>query len=196
VTPFFREFSDLTSFESRLADYPEARLYLLRVIGRSLAASVYAADWAVYRHDLDAAVIQEAALLHDLAEMLTWCFAPTLSIRMQQRRTAAPTMRSVEIQQSVLGISLEDLSVELLREWRLPSLLLRLANHHESGNSAVQNVVLAANLARHAAHGWQDPALRDDYEQIGKLLNQSPEWVQRRVESGDDAAETLAAAAD
>jgi HD-like signal output (HDOD) protein len=161
----------------------------LRVIGRSLAASAYAADWAVHRHDLDAAVIQEAALLHDLAEMLTWCFAPTLSIRMQQIRAVSPTMRSGEIQQNVLGILLEDLSIELLRDWRLPSLLLRLANHHESGNSAVQNVLLAANLARHAAHGWDDPALRDDYEQIAKLLNQSPEWVQRRIEGRDDTGE-------
>jgi HD-like signal output (HDOD) protein len=192
VTPFFREFAGLMSFESRLADYPEARLYLLRVIGRSLAASGYAADWAAYRHDLDAAVIQEAALLHDLAEMLTWCFAPTLSIRMQQMRAAAPTMRSAEIQQNILGILLEDLSIELLRDWRLPSLLLRLANHHEASNPAVQNVLLAANLARHAAHGWTDPALRDDYDQIAKLLNQTPEWVQRRVEGGDDAEEAAA----
>jgi HD-like signal output (HDOD) protein len=195
VTPFFREFSLLTSFESHLADYPEARLHLLRVIGRSLAASGYAADWAVCRHDLDAAVIQEAALLHDLAEMLTWCFAPALSIRMQQIRVGSPTMRSAEIQKAVLGISLEDLSIELLRDWRLPSLLLRLANHHESGDSAVQNVLLAANLARHAAHGWKDPALRDDYEQIAKLLNQSPEWVQRRVEGVGDADKESSAAA-
>jgi hypothetical protein len=70
-----------------------------------------------------------------------------------------------------------------------------LANHHESGDSAVQNVLLAANLARHAAHGWKDPALRDDYEQIAKLLNQSPEWVQRRVEGVGDADKESSAAA-
>lgn len=190
VTRFFSEFSDLTSFEAYLADFPDARLRLMRVIERSLTASVYAADWAAYRHDTDAAIIQEAALLHDLAEILTWCFAPTLCLKMQKMREQAPTMRSADIQRAVLGISLEDLTVELLRAWRLPSLLLRLTNHHDARDPAVQNVVLAANLARHAANGWKDPALHDDYESIARLLNQTPYWVRHRIHTlSDDTPE-------
>lgn len=186
ITSFFRDFADLESFEDRLHDYPEARLQLLRVIGRAINASNYATDWAAYRHDLDVAVIQEAALLHDLAEMLTWCFAPSLSICMQRMRAANPSMRSLDIQRTVLGIALDDLNLELLKEWRLPSLLLRLADHHHANHAAVKNVLLAANLARHAANGWTDPALHDDFEGIGKLLNQTAAWVEQRVRGGDD----------
>ncbi|MBC7624208.1 MAG: HDOD domain-containing protein [Aeromicrobium sp.] len=181
VTSFFRDFIDLESFEVRLHDYPEARLQLLRVIGRAINASNYATDWAAYRHDLDVAVIQEAALLHDLAEMLTWCFAPSLSIRMQKFRDTSPTMRSHDIQRTVLGIALDDLNIELLQEWRLPSLLVRLGNHHDADHPAVKNVLLAANLARHAAKGWTDPALHDDFDGIAKLLNQTSAWVEQRV---------------
>ena len=190
ITSFFRDFADLESFEERLQDYPEARLQLLRVIGRAINASNYATDWAAYRHDLDVAVIQEAALLHDLAEMLTWCFAPSLSIRMQKMRAANPSMRSLDIQRTVLGIALDDLNIELLREWRLPSLLLRLADHHHADHAAVKNVLLAANLARHAANGWTDPALHDDFESIAKLLNQTAAWVEQRVRGGDDSNRT------
>ncbi len=190
VSPFFAEFSALASFEAHLADYPNARVRLLKVMGRSLTASAFAADWAAYRHDLDAAIIQEAALLHDMAEILAWCFAPTLCLEMQKMRDQSPTMRSVDLQRQVLGVSLEDLSIELLRAWRLPSLLLRLTNHHDARHPAVQNVVLAANLARHAANGWTDPALHDDFEQIARLLNQTDYWVRQRVHSvADDLAE-------
>lgn len=181
ITAFFRDFADLEAVEVRLHEHPEARLQLLRLVGRAITASDYATDWAAYRHDLDAAVIQEAALLHDMAEMLTWCFAPSLSISMHDMRAAHPTMRSLDIQRIVLGIALADLNLELLREWQLPSLLLRLANHHHTDHAAVKNVLLAANLARHAANGWMDPALHDDFEDIAKLLNQTASWVEKRV---------------
>ncbi|MFM7461923.1 MAG: HDOD domain-containing protein, partial [Burkholderiales bacterium] len=102
ISSFFRDFADLESFEARLHDYPEAQVQLLRVIGRAINASNYATDWAAYRYDLDVAVIQEAALLHDLAEMLTWCFAPSLSINMWKLCTAHPSMRSLDIQRTVL----------------------------------------------------------------------------------------------
>lgn len=35
----------------------------------------------------------------------------------------------------------------------------------------VRNVILAVNLARHSANGWDDAALPDDYEDIAKLLH-------------------------
>jgi len=38
-------------------------------------------------------------------------------------------------------------------------------------------VVLAVNLARHSAHGWDDAALQDDYRQIGRLLRIPPEQL-------------------
>jgi HD-like signal output (HDOD) protein len=109
---------------------------------------------------------------------------------MQKMRAANPSMRSLDIQRTVLGIALDDLNIELLREWRLPSLLLRLADHHHADHAAVKNVLLAANLARHAANGWTDPALHDDFESIAKLLNQTAAWVEQRVRGGDDSNRT------
>ena len=35
----------------------------------------------------------------------------------------------------------------------------------------VRNVILAVNLARHSANGWDDAALPDDYDEIGRLLH-------------------------
>jgi hypothetical protein len=52
-------------------------------------------------------------------------------------------------------------------------------------NPRVKNVVLAVNLARHSANGWDDAALPDDYKDIGELLRMSAEQVMVMV--GADA---------
>ncbi len=41
----------------------------------------------------------------------------------------------------------------------------------------VRNVILAVNLARHSANGWDDAALPDDYVEISKLLSIKEEDV-------------------
>jgi hypothetical protein len=38
----------------------------------------------------------------------------------------------------------------------------------------VRNVVLAVRLARHSMHGWDNPAIPDDINDIALLLNASP----------------------
>ena len=38
----------------------------------------------------------------------------------------------------------------------------------------VRNVLLAVRLARHTAHGWDNPAVPDDLHDIGELLNLRP----------------------
>jgi hypothetical protein len=44
-------------------------------------------------------------------------------------------------------------------------------------NQRVRNVVLAVNLARHSANGWDDAALPDDYKDAGVLLGMEPEDI-------------------
>ena len=51
----------------------------------------------------------------------------------------------------------------------------------------VRNVVLAVDLARHAANGWNDAALPDDYENIAKLLHMQPSDVMTIVGASKQA---------
>ena len=48
----------------------------------------------------------------------------------------------------------------------------------------VRNVMLAANLARHSAQGWDDAALPDDYREIAALLRMEPDKVMALVKAG------------
>ena len=95
------------------------------------------------------------------------------------------TLRSQSVQQAVLGFSLIDLQRQLAMQWKMPALLLTLMNDSNAQLPRVRNVVLAVNLARHSANGWDDAALPDDYKDIGELLRIPPEQVMAMVASDE-----------
>jgi HD-like signal output (HDOD) protein len=128
----------------------------------------------VHRMDHDAAMIHAAALLHDFAEMLLWCHAPALALRIRDAQRADPTLRSAAAQMEVLGIELADLQQALMKAWRLPELLIRISDERHADSAGVQSVTLALRLARHTALGWDNPAVPDDVNDIATLLNLSP----------------------
>lgn len=181
VTPFFAKFDQMPLVEEKLKDHPQALIGLLRVISRARQASLFARDWAVLRHDLDVEEITVAALLHDTAEILLWCFAPTLMLDIRAMLSARQGMRSAAAQEAVLGIRIVDLQLALARAWHLPALLQTLIDDHHAEHPRVRTVIHAVNLARHAANGWNDPAIPDDLAEIGKLLNLSAEALLERL---------------
>lgn len=181
IDPFFEHFKDLPSIEEMLKPYPQALLGLLHTISRSQRASRYAYDWALWRHDLNVEEVTVAALLHDLAEILMWCFAPNQSLEIQALQQANRALRSAAAQEMVFGFHLSDLQLALCKAWQLPDLLQMLMDDQHAEQPRVQNVKLAVDLARHSAHGWDDAALPDDYVAIAKLLNLNVEALLIRL---------------
>ena len=181
ITPFFAKFENLPLVEDRLKDLPQALLGLLRVIARARQSSLFARDWAVLRHDLNVEEVTVAALLHDTAEILLWCFAPAMMLAIRARQTETPGLRSAAAQEAVLGIRAGDLQLALARAWRLPELLQALMDDGHAEHPRVRNVIHAVNLARHAANGWNDPAIPDDLSEIGKLLGISEASLLERL---------------
>lgn len=171
IEPFFQKFENPLTIESMLKEEPQALLGLLHVVHRVQRASQYAHDWALARHDVNIEEVTLAALLHDLSEILLWCFAPRLAIEIRALQQADRTLRSAAAQERVLGIRLFDLQLELCRAWHLPELLKSLMDDANADKPRVQNVILAVNLARHSANGWTDAALPDDFSAIEKLLH-------------------------
>lgn len=171
ITPFFRDFGPQPTVEQRLADQPAALAGLRAVLRRAHRAARFALGFAVHRGDHDAALIHEAALLHDFAEMLLWAHAPALALTLAGWQQAEPALRSSEAQRTLLHVSLSDLQQALMTAWRLPPLLVQISDDHDSPLAQVRNVQLAIRLARHSAGGWDNPALPDDIDDIARLLN-------------------------
>jgi HD-like signal output (HDOD) protein len=181
VPPFFRRFSDMKTVEDGLRDNHDAHLGLMRVVTRAYSAAQFAQDWATRRQDLDFAVIVVAALLHDFAEMLIWCFSPSQALTIRDMQKQDPTLRSVTAQQAVIGCTLNELELALMKRWRLPELVVKMTDRAHAEHPQVRNVQYAVNLARHCANGWHDPALPDDFRDIARLLNTTPEFVRELV---------------
>lgn len=170
LEPFFNKVAPQPTVEELLKSHIVALPPLLRVVHRSHRASEYAMDWAVQLHDMHFEEVRIAALLHDIAEILLWCFAPAEMLQIREMQQKDRTLRSRAAQDQVLGFAIVELQKALVEEWQLPSLLLDLMDDSHAHQSRVKSVVLAVNLARHSANGWDDAALPDDYKDIGELL--------------------------
>jgi HD-like signal output (HDOD) protein len=173
ISPFFAVFGPQPKVEVRLADEPEALSGLSETLRRAHRGANFALGFAVHRMDRDAAVIHTAALLHDFAEMLLWCHAPTLALRIRDAQLADSGLRSSTAQLAVLAIELADLQQSLMKAWHLPELLIRITDARHGDSPNVRNVTLALRLARHTARGWDNPAIPDDVNDIAALLNLS-----------------------
>jgi HD-like signal output (HDOD) protein len=188
IEPFFAQFKSLTTIEALLKDEPQALLGVLNVIRRAQRASRYAYEWAFERYDMNVEEVALAALLHGLAEILLWCFAPRLALEIRALQRADPALRSAVAQNRVLGFPVSELQLALCDAWHLPELLKTLMDDAHSGFARVRNVVLAVNLARHSASDWDNPALPDDFDAIEKLLHIDRPTLLARLHVPDDLA--------
>ncbi|MEP7282365.1 MAG: HDOD domain-containing protein [Rubrivivax sp.] len=187
IGPFFRAFGP----QPLVGDTLQATLGALdgfrAVLRRSTRAAAFAIGFAAHRMDPDAAVLHEAALLHDFAELLLWLRAPTLALTITHRQRADPALRTAQAQRDVLNIELPDLQQRLMRHWHLPALLARSTDHRHADDPQVRNVLLAIRVARHSADGWDNPALPDDVTDIAALLQLSPASTLRLLRDIDAA---------
>ena len=172
--PFFRHFGLQPTVEDQLASQPLALLGLRELLTRAERAGQFALGFAVHRGDLDVGVIHLAAVLHDFAEMLMWCHAPTMQLEIRAMQHANPTLRTASMQRFVYNIELNDLGHELMKLGHLPELLVRISDGKHPTHANVRNVVLAVRLARHTMHGWDNAAIPDDIDDIALLLNAAP----------------------
>jgi HD-like signal output (HDOD) protein len=170
VEAFFSKVPAQPLVQQALKGQTEALIQFLHVVHRGHRASEYASDWSIRLNNMHFEEARIAALLHDLAEMLMWCFAPQDMLKIHSIQHQDKSLRSRAVQEHVLGFTLSDLQKALVKEWHLPELLLALMDDGNAKQTQVRNVVLAVNLARHSANGWNDAALPDDYRDIGELL--------------------------
>jgi len=188
ISSFFRTFAGQRTIEATLAPIPGALEGVEQVLRRAHRAARVAIGFAMHRQDTDAEIIQEAALLHDFAEVLLWCHAPLLALEIERRQRADPTLRSAHAQRDMLNVQLCDLEQALMKAWRLPELLQLLTNDHLSNVPRVRNVLLATALARHSQHGWDNAALPDDITALAALLNLAPSSVWGLIRDLDETA--------
>ena len=180
---FFNTIPAQPMVEEALSGHLDALVCLLQTVRRAQRAADYAFDWALRLHDLHAQEVLVSALLSHVAEMLMWCFNPEQMLEIRKRQLADASLRSADVQHAVLGFTGMELQRQLTLEWKLPELLQNMMDPALSHVPRVRNVMLAVNLARHSAEGWDNAALPDDYLGIGALLRMEPGRVRSLVKA-------------
>ena len=158
-----------------LRQHPATLVNLLQRIHWAHIASNYALEWAIRLYDTHFEEIRIAALLHDITEMLLHCFVPNKMLEIDTLQRQDSTLRSANIQKTVLGFTIHSLQAALIEAWELPELLIMLMDKKHITHPRIRNVALAIDLARHSSHGWDNAALPDDYAAIGELLHITPD---------------------
>lgn len=171
IEPFFRDFTDLPVLEDHLAHHPAALAGALGAIRRAHCAARLAAGFALHCHDEDVELLHQAALLDDFPGLLLWCEAPEWALEIAARQQANPALRSGDAQRDVLGTELEVLGHKLMERWGLPLPLRQLGQGERHGAHTVK---LAVQIARHLQTGWDNPALPDDFCELGLGLHLPP----------------------
>ncbi len=170
MEPFFAQFSEMTTIESRLQYSPNALLNVFKIIQKAQRAADFAQNWAIRKNDLNLDEVRTAALLHPLAEIFIGVFFPDDLITFLKILKENPGARSRDVQKQVFGFTAFELQTLLNVHFRLPRLLQALMNEEEKNSQRAKMVYLAIRLARHSAQNWNDSALPDDYAEIAKML--------------------------
>lgn len=178
ITPLFEQFAALTAVEDVMRDQEEVLANLLRIFTRSLHAAYQSRQWAILYKDIKVEEVYIAALLHDLPEMMLWCFAPEKAREIREAMRRERLVFDVAHMQ-IMGFGAPELRLALARAWRFPEQLLEMVDCCQAGKTRVQGVLLAVSIARLAEEGWYGDELQADVESMADLLHLSrdeAEW--------------------
>ena len=187
VEPFLRQFDALPTVEDSLKAHPRALVGVLKLIARARRVADLAREFAVMRHDLNVQEITVAALLYEATSIVCWIYAPSLTEKVIALQAADRQLRTVAAQRQVFGVTAGEIQLELIRAWCLPGLLVQLLDESLQDDARVRTVILAARLARHLAHGWDDAGLPDDLTDLEALLHVPREVLLKRLGAPEDA---------
>lgn len=151
------------------AQTPEVQQRLRHHFNRSFHAAWQARTWAVLNRDTVADELYMATLLHNLGEILMDLHEPQEMDRVREMMHRKK-MSADEAEYVVFGFSLDHLTVELAKQWQLPSILIDALQSENAQSNRVLNVMLAARLAEQVEEGWYNAATGELLEQIAEFM--------------------------
>lgn len=161
----------LPALEGKLKGPP--RRGLIDCYSRAAHAALYAHSIAELRRWQEADSLYTAALLHNIGEMALWSGATDKMRAIYTRMTQE--IPHEHAAQEILGVTLEELSIQLSLQWKLPDLIRDSQGLSNSYLPKPLAVMLASALARESSLGWQRAKMDDDIELLAEFLEISHE---------------------
>lgn len=153
-----------------------ARGQVLRAFCRAYHAGVQAVAWARQRRDMTPDEVFAASQLHFLGEFVLAMHAPDQlmeTFRMRREKNIA----SEEAQYLILGFTLDELSIAIAEAWHLPQLVLEALRAENANHPRGFGIMLAVQVARHAAIDWYNDKTNNLFKQAAKWLDQPQDKI-------------------
>lgn len=161
-------------------------------MARSFHAAVQARSFAEKRRDTSPEEVFIATLLFNLGRLAFWGHKSEVADRLNGE-LEQPGADSQALEHEFLGFDLQDLSLQLTREWRLGSLLEHSLEGKSDADPRVSNVELARELAVAAEKGWDTPEMKQLIGRIAENLYMPVKDVMQMVERNAGEAQKTAA---
>ena len=140
-------------------------------LGRSVHAALLARTLAMAQNEAAAEEVFIASLLHRMGNMVFWCFSEDEGVALDA--VLRPGMDESSAEKAVLGFSLLQLSLSLVEDWKLSSLLPEI---YRGGRDAVASECVLASWrwCRALEGGWTGPKVRSEVEHLAAWLRMDP----------------------
>lgn len=164
---------------------------VLREMARACHAAVQARWLAARRHDPQPEEVFIAALLYRFGEMAFWCFAGAAGDELDAALRHDPQYPG-DVEQSLLGFRLHQLTAALTRDWRVSPLLQSVIKGGYSKRSREQAVVLGFRLAEGSEGGWNTERARARLKDAADYLQVPIEDIAEAIMKNAVEAATIA----
>ncbi len=147
-------------------------------------------DFAVLHSDVRAEEVQVASVLHAVPEFLLLLRAPAEALRLARLKRRMPHEEAE--QQALSGVSLEQLRLPLLENWKIPELSRDLLDPGQAEKPRQAILHASLDIAQRAQKGWWDEALLGDYIALAGIENLPLEIVIATIHANAVRAERAA----
>ena len=147
----------------------QSRLRLLQHYSQALHAGWQMRDIARLTKEMTPDELYLAAMLHNLGGILLDLHAPQEMARVRELMHQKQ-MEADEAEYVVFNFTADQLTLELARLWKLPTILLDSLHGENARHKRVLGVMLAAQLAEAAEQGWYSHTFQTLLEPLADLL--------------------------
>jgi hypothetical protein len=179
IGPFLNKAASLPVFEDNLkavSETTQASVYRLLRIAQH--AAWQARDFAVQTADTRAEEVEVAALLYYVPDLLFWLQAPDIAQRLARARRG---MSYAEAEESVLGLPLARLRLDMMAAWQVPEVTRDLLNPEYCERPRQTLLCASLEVAHRGRHGWWQEKLPGFYEKLAGVVGIPVEQVATTV---------------
>jgi HD-like signal output (HDOD) protein len=164
---------------------------LTKEMAHAFHAAVQARYMAMSCGDRSSEEVFIAALLHNLGDMLFWCFGGKQAEALH-KELEKPGASRKQAERKVLGFELRELTSVLSKKWGLGALLEQSVSSRPTEDARLKAISLSHQFVQAAAEGWNSAELQKVLGEMSSLTGLKPEMLKTSLQKNSEEAVKVA----